>query len=79
MMIRPRILSKILADIGGYFWLPCPVCHEPFAGFEWGDESLMETLDRGTGVCSKPACVAEARRRNEARSVRIVRANAGSV
>lgn len=78
-MIRPRILAKVLADIDGYFWLPCPICHEPFAGFEWGRESLMRDLSSGEGVCSKPSCMAETRRRNEelydALGIRIERAN----
>ena len=63
-MLKPRWLAKFLAWAGGYFWLPCPICHEPFAGFEWGPESVMETISTGNGVCSKPECVAEARRRN---------------
>jgi hypothetical protein len=62
MMIRPRWLAKVLADVGGYFWLPCPICKEPFAGFEWG-ESIM-TGNLGQGVCSKPECGAEARKRS---------------
>ena len=64
MMIRPRFVAQAAACIGGYFWLPCPICKEPFAGFEWGSESLMTSASRGIGVCSKPGCEAEARKRN---------------
>ena len=60
MMIKPRFVARFLAWVGGYFWLPCPVCNEPFAGFEWG-ESIM-TGNRGRGVCAKKACCEEARR-----------------
>lgn len=78
-MIQPRILAKALAAIGGYFWLPCEICGEPFAGFEWGSESLMTSLSTGRGVCSKPECEAEARKRNEALyerlGTRIIRAS----
>lgn len=33
-MIRPRWLAKFLAWIGRYFWIPCPICRQYFAGFE---------------------------------------------
>jgi hypothetical protein len=76
-MIHPRFVAKFLAKVGGYFWLPCPICQEPFAGFEWGSECLHTTPNSGTGVCSKPECEAEARQRNEqfwsAQGIRIVR------
>jgi hypothetical protein len=67
-MMKPRWLAKFLASLGGYFWLPCPICGEPFAGFEWGhddDQTLMQTLHSGKGVCPKAACKSETRRRNE--------------
>lgn len=60
MMVRPRFLAKFLANIQGYFWLPCPICKEPFAGFEWGETIYKGS--HGQGVCSKPECMAEARR-----------------
>lgn len=67
MMIQPRFIAKFLASAGGYFWLPCPICDEPFAGFEWG-ESIV-TGSSGRGVCSKPSCCEEARRRSSPRFV----------
>ena len=33
-MLRPRWLARFLAFVGGYFWLPCPLCNQMFAGFE---------------------------------------------
>jgi hypothetical protein len=65
MIIHPRFLARLLAFFGGYFWLPCPICHKPFAGFEWGEASIMLTPSSGQGVCSKPSCVAEAKRLNK--------------
>jgi hypothetical protein len=38
--LRPRWLAQFLAYVGGYFWLPCPVCGELFAGFEASNESV---------------------------------------
>jgi hypothetical protein len=67
MMIHPRFLARALAWWGGYFWLPCPICNEPFAGFEWGSESLHDTPYSGTGVCSKQGCIEECARRNARR------------
>ena len=29
-------LCWLRAFVGGYFWLPCPICEESFGGFEWG-------------------------------------------
>lgn len=29
-----RWFARLRAWIGGYFWLPCPVCDRMFAGFE---------------------------------------------
>jgi hypothetical protein len=79
-MIHPRWFARLVASIGGYFWLPCPICNEPFAGFEWGEESLRQTFATGIGVCSKPSCVAEAKRRNEvfyaARGIRVAKLGA---
>lgn len=36
----PRRWAKMMAAIRGFFWLPCPVCHEMFAGFESGPVSV---------------------------------------
>ena len=58
MAIWPRFIARFAAWIGGYSWLPCPVCKENFAGFEayLGSAGIPD----GEGfkcVCSKPECV----------------------
>jgi len=55
-MVYPRWLARLWAKLMGYFWLPCPVCGDPFAGFEWGEHSMMDGPHAGAGVCAKPAC-----------------------
>jgi hypothetical protein len=73
MMLRVRWFAKKWAAIAGYFWLPCPICHEPFAGFECGDEPLWDTITRGRCVCSKRECQNETRLLNAQREPRLVR------
>lgn len=61
--LRPRWLAHLLAILGNYFWIPCPICRRPFAGFEWAPgEALMEDWYHGWGIC--PDCIPESRRRN---------------
>jgi len=31
----PRHLAKAIAKANNWFWLPCPICGNHFAGFEW--------------------------------------------
>jgi len=35
--LRLRWLARIIAFVGGYFWLRCPICGKFFAGFECGN------------------------------------------
>lgn len=55
---KPRWLNWLRAKIGGFFWLPCPVCKRKFGGHEWQAEAgywIMDVPDepwRGHGVCS---------------------------
>jgi hypothetical protein len=63
-MVYPRWLARWWARSFGYFWLPCPICKEPFAGFEWG--STVVERGRTWGVCAKPECIAESAKRNAA-------------
>lgn len=51
-MIKFRLIAKILAGIRGYFWLPCPLCKQHFAGFESARTPLMVTLSEGKSVCA---------------------------
>ena len=59
-----RKLNKSVADHYGYFWLPCPICHDYFAGFEWLTENGGHTIRKigvhGSGVCYKEKCDLEA-------------------
>lgn len=32
-----RVAQRLYARANGYFWLPCPLCGEPFGGHEWRD------------------------------------------
>lgn len=57
----PRFVHQTYAWLAGYFWIPCPVCREPFGGHEWGDVAGMPSCvpDPGTphmsaGIC--PGC-----------------------
>lgn len=65
MMLRPRRLAQFLAAIGGYFWMPCPICRKPFAGFECGSQGLELNPGYGECVCSKSTCQAEAIHRSD--------------
>lgn len=62
-VIPDRERAKDIAKRLGYFWLPCSVCGEHFAGFEWG-ESLRESWSTGHGTCARFACREETKRRN---------------
>jgi hypothetical protein len=64
-MIYPRFLARLWAWLAGYFWLPCPVCKEPFAGFEyqfsWPPSGVV--VDGHTYcTCPKPECIKEGQR-----------------
>lgn len=59
-LARPRWFQRLRAWLGGYFWLPCPLCGRKFGGHEWGDGPYTSIanpargLGAGTAVC--PAC-----------------------
>lgn len=55
MLRGPRWMHHIIAELGGYFWLPCPVCGRMFGGHEWRPpypSIFHEDGFTGTGVCS---------------------------
>ena len=56
-LVRPRFAARFWAWLNGYFWLPCDVCGESFAGFEhvWGVPAMCDD-GRTYGVCPKPSC-----------------------
>lgn len=63
-MMWPRFIARFFAWLGGYFWLPCPICKEPFAGFEssMGGECVVVKEADGEHmycVCLKPSCLAQ--------------------
>lgn len=39
-MRAPEWWRKCKAALGGWFWLPCPLCGQMFGGFEAGDRSV---------------------------------------
>lgn len=41
---RFRRFHQIVAAVGGYFWLLCPLCAEPFGGHESG-KSIPDPTD----------------------------------
>lgn len=64
MKIRlPRIIHRLYAFFGGYFWSDCSICGRMFGGHEAADTSLMHSRHDGELVCKN--CDAEARRRNK--------------
>ena len=53
---RPRFLHHWWAILAGYFWLPCPLCSQPFGGQEQhggsiADSSYPNDPTRGRVVC----------------------------
>lgn len=56
--LRRRHRARHLrARVGGYFWLPCPTCNEPFGGHETGPGSIPSGDSTDQMIC--PACTAE--------------------
>jgi len=51
-----RALRHVLAAWGGYFWLPCPCCGEPFAGYEVGQRHVDHEKLPGGGWTSQCCC-----------------------
>lgn len=57
-----RVLQRLRALTGGYFWLPCPICGEMFGGHE-KHGILMTSCEGGQLTCIK--CAPEAARRTK--------------
>jgi hypothetical protein len=32
-----EVYNQVRAAMGGYFWLPCPLCGKEFGGHQWRD------------------------------------------
>lgn len=50
------LLRHLLAVWGGYFWLPCPCCGEPFAGYEVGQRHVDHEAVPSGGWTSQCCC-----------------------
>ena len=50
MPYRPRWANEAVARAGGYFWLPCHGCGEPFGGHEWAATLPNPDMSPNTGV-----------------------------
>ena len=63
-MTRFRWWAQFRAWRGGWFWLPCPVCGQHFAGFESAEVKWWDTETTGRLICRKPGCIAAAQDHN---------------
>lgn len=50
--MKARALARWVAYIGGWFWLPCPLCGAEFGGQEWRDQVATD----GTRLVSSVPC-----------------------
>lgn len=44
------------AWLGGYFWLPCPLCGEMFGGHQWRKCGSIRTKQPGLNKLVCPRC-----------------------
>jgi hypothetical protein len=59
-VLLPRFVARIWAHWFDYFYLPCPICNQMMAGFEWDGRSIpYRDKDNGQGYCNRhePAAV----------------------
>jgi hypothetical protein len=64
--MRSETLEKIKALMGGYFWLPCPMCGKKFGGHEKGSDMLdPNDLFRGRMTCADPECMKRVNEHNK--------------
>ena len=64
--VRWRWLNRWYAKTLFYFWLPCPICGEPFGGQETLlGHVLWHSEHEGSCVCYKQACYLEAKRQSK--------------
>lgn len=54
-MRLPRVIHRIWARLGGYFWLACPRCGREFGGHEW-DRAGFPTINRLNQKAICPEC-----------------------
>jgi hypothetical protein len=55
--MTPTWLRRWRARAGNYFWLPCDLCGQYFAGYEWTlpHQTLCISMNHGVAVCRKCA------------------------
>ena len=63
--MRISAIEKLKASLGGYFWLPCPMCGKMFGGHEKG-ETMWNKKDIFSGkmTCADPACMKKVKKYN---------------
>ena len=47
------MFRKLRANLFGYFWMPCPICNEMFAGFEIGQGHVLTGDGKKMCCCKK--------------------------
>lgn len=65
MSVWPRWLHHLYATMNGYFWMPCPLCAEPFGGHEPGPLDEVTTGEHSAQMVCPPcgAALADQHRR----------------
>ena len=61
MTLKHRTWNRFRATIGGYFWLPCPICGQMFGGHE-EHGNLAISYSSGKLTCIE--CASEAERQS---------------
>lgn len=65
-MRRHRRARQLRAWVGGYFWLPCPMCGEYFGGNEGNSRLSIPTDEQGGSTWACQACEDEQGRKARA-------------
>ena len=56
--MRIEWFERLKANMGGYFWLPCPMCGKMYGGHENGSDMLdPNDLFKGKITCADPECI----------------------
>ncbi len=64
--MRIALIANIRARLGGYFWLPCPLCGRMFGGHEQGGMLYLGPAE-GQMTCPHPVCMKTARQLSQHR------------
>lgn len=60
-MRAPALFRQVRAFLTDYFWRPCPLCGDYFAGYEWTEIDQFTLAPSGTSTAICRACIPEAR------------------